>query len=76
MGARAGFGVILDGEDRLGSVAEAFEGVVVEVDVGGLSAAGFEGGRIDGEAVVLGGDFDFAGVRYSGPAGFRRGGRI
>ena len=60
--AGGGFGMVLDGEDGFGGVAETFEGLVVEVDVGGFSAAGFEGGEVDGEAVVLGGDFDFFGA--------------
>ena len=62
VGAGAGFGVVLDGEDGFRFVAEAFEGVVVEVDVGGLAAFAGEGGGVDGEAVVLTGDFDLAGA--------------
>ena len=40
-------------------MAQAFVGVVVEVDVGDFNIAGGEGFGIDAEAVILGGDFDF-----------------
>ena len=62
MGAGAGFGVVLDAEDGQVGVAEAFDGAVVEVDVGDDAAAGFEALLVDGEAVVLAGDLDSAGV--------------
>src|SRR5689334_21288103 len=38
VGAGAGFGVVLHGEDRKVFVAEAFDGAVVEVDVGDYAA--------------------------------------
>ncbi len=44
-------------------MTEAFERVVVEVDVRGLAADFFEAVRIDREAVVLAGDLDLAGVQ-------------
>ena len=53
VGAGVGFGVVLDAEDGPVGVAEAFEGLVVEVFVGGFAADGFEGFGVDGEAVVL-----------------------
>ena len=43
------------------AVAHAFDGAVVEVDVGDLDVGG-EAGGIDGEAVVLAGDGDLAGA--------------
>ena len=59
--AGRGLGVVLDAEDRQARVAEAFEGLVVEVDVAGLDVGG-QGRGVDGEAVVLGGDLDLAGA--------------
>ena len=40
MRAGAGFGVVLHAEERQGAVAEAFEGIVVEVDVGEVDLGG------------------------------------
>ena len=61
VGAWAGFGVVLDGEDGQGCVADAGDGAIVEVEVGefvvGVGGDGFGG---DCEAVVLAGDFDSA----------------
>jgi hypothetical protein len=59
--AWGGFGVVLDAEQGQVFVAHAFVGVVVEIDVGDLDVAGGERFRIDTEAVILGGDFDFFG---------------
>ena len=53
--------MVLDAEDRQPRVPEAFEGLVVEVDVARLDVGG-QGGGVDGEAVVLGGDLDLAGA--------------
>ncbi len=61
--AGGGFGVILDREDGEFGVAEAFDGAVVEVELGDFGAAFFEGLRVGGEAVVLRGDGDFAGLQ-------------
>ena len=58
--AGGGLGVVLDAEDRQPLVPQALEGLVVQVDVAGLDVGG-QRGRIDGEAVVLGGDLDLAG---------------
>src|ERR1035438_2459522 len=62
VGAGAGFGVVLHAEERQGAVAKAFEGVVVEVDVGEVDFGGVDGVGIDGEVVIVRGDLDFAGV--------------
>ena len=43
-------------------MAQAFDGVVVEVDLGDLGAVFLEAGGVGGETVVLGGDGDFAGL--------------
>ena len=59
-GARGGLGVVLDAEDLLGLVADAFDGVVVEVHVGQLHVVR-QRVRVDGEGVVLAGDLDAAG---------------
>ena len=60
---RAGgsFRVVLDAENGELGVAEALDGVVVEIDLGDLGAGFFERLRIGGEAVVLRGDGDLAG---------------
>src|SRR5262245_48317029 len=59
--AGGGFGVVLHAEDRLLDVAKAFEGLVVQVDVRRLDVLG-QRLRVDGKAVVLGGDFDLLGA--------------
>ena len=56
--AGRGLGVILDAEDRLAAVAEAFERLVVQVDVGDFDLVEVERIRVDGEAVIVGGDLD------------------
>ena len=61
VGSGGGFWVVLDGEDWGVAVAEAFDGLVVEIDVGDLDV-GWEGVGVDGEAVVLAGDGDLAGA--------------
>src|SRR5436305_10713363 len=58
VGAGGSFGVVLDGQDGLAAVAEALQGLVVEVDVRVLDVVLAEGVGVDGEAVVLGGDLD------------------
>lgn len=55
------FRVVLDAKDRERFVSETRNGIVVEVDVGDFQIIG-EGIRIDGEAVVLGGDGDGFGL--------------
>ena len=62
MRAGAGFGVILHAEDRQCRVAETFDGVVVEIHVRDDAPFCFQRFLIDGEAVVLAGDLDPAGV--------------
>ncbi len=62
MRAGAGFGVVLDAEKGQLRVAEAFDGAVVEVDVGNHAAVRFQRFLIDSEAVILARDFDAAGV--------------
>ncbi len=63
VGAGAGLRMILDGKNGFLGVSEAFEGLVVEVDVGGFAACFFEAFKVDGKTVVLAGDFDFAGAK-------------
>lgn len=55
------FRVVLDAEDRERFVSETRNGIIVEVDVGDFQIIG-KGIRIDGEAVVLGGDGDGFGL--------------
>src|SRR5580658_4025825 len=62
VGAGAGFGVVLHAEERQRAVAQAFEGIVVEVDVGEVDFGGVERLGIDGEVVIVAGDLDLAGV--------------
>ena len=52
--------MVLDGEGGQFAVAQALEGVVVEVDVGECYDFLVEGVEIDAETVILCGDFDFA----------------
>lgn len=59
MGAGAGFGVVLDAEGGVGFAGDAFDGLVVEVDVRHLDVRR-ECVRLQGEAVVLAGDFNLA----------------
>ena len=61
VGAGCGFGVVLDAEQRERFVAQAFEGLIVQVDVGELDFVGVDGVWIYGEVVVVGGDLNFAG---------------
>ena len=56
--AGRGFGVVLHAEDRLAAVAEAFERLVVQIDVRDLDVVGVERIGIDREAVIVRGDFD------------------
>ena len=58
VGAGTSLGVVLDSEDRLRRVAEAFERSVVEIDMRRLGPDGREAVGVDGEAVVLAGDLD------------------
>src|ERR1035438_803333 len=59
--AGRGFGMILHAEDGLLAVAEAFEGLVVEIDVGDFDVVEVERIRVHGEAVIVRGDLDAAG---------------
>ena len=54
--------MVLHTIDRLGLVAEAFDGLIVEVDAIYYHVAR-QGGRVHGETVVLGSYFDFAGFQ-------------
>jgi len=54
--------VVLDAEDWELDVAQAFDGVVVEVNLSDLGAVFLEAGGVGGETVVLGGDGDFSGL--------------
>src|SRR4051812_19501056 len=56
-----GFGMVLDAEDGMIPEAEAFERLVVEVDVGDLGFGGVERIGIDGEAVIMRRDLDLIG---------------
>ena len=56
--AGRGFGVVLHAEDRLAAVAEAFERLVVQVDVRDFDVVQVERIGIDREAVVVRGDLD------------------
>ncbi len=73
--AGGGFGVVLHAEERQRLVAQAFESLVVQVDVGQLDFVGVDGVGIDGEVVVVGGDLDLAGCVVAAPDDCRRGGR-
>src|ERR1039458_5930094 len=59
VGTRRGLGMILDAEERKRAVAHAFVRVIVQIDVRDLDIALRERIRIDAEAMILGGDFDF-----------------
>src|SRR5438876_12431125 len=53
-------GVVLHGQQGLAAVAEAFQGLVVEVDVRVLDVVLAQRVGVDGEAVVLRGDLHAA----------------
>ncbi len=56
--------MVLDGEDGQFFVAQALHRAVVQVDVGHLQPI-LDGVRVEGVAVVLGGDVDSAGIQVS-----------
>ena len=58
VGTGASLGMILDTEDRLLTHGQRCHGSVVEVEMGDLHPIAWKGRRIDGETVVLAGDFD------------------
>src|ERR1043166_6571072 len=60
MRSRRRLGVVRHGEHGLAAVAEAFERLVIEIDVRVLDVVLAERLGIDGEAVVLRGDLDAA----------------
>ena len=62
MGTGAGFGVVLDGENRFRGVTKALERTIVEIDVRWLGPDGGEAVCVNCEAMVLAGDLNFAGV--------------
>jgi hypothetical protein len=53
--------VVLDAEYGVLEVFHAFDGLVVQIDMGDVRFAGVELGGVDCDSVVLRGDFDFAG---------------
>src|SRR5262249_7436262 len=57
------FGVILHAEKRQRAVAQAFERVVVQIDVGQLDIALLERIGIDSEVVVVRGDLNLAALK-------------
>ena len=59
--AGSGFGVILHAEQRQRAMAQAFQRVVVQVDVRQLDFALLQRVRIDGEVVIVRRDLDLAG---------------
>src|ERR1019366_2138884 len=59
--AGRGFGVVLEAEEGLLAVAEAFEVLVVQIDVGDFDVVEIERVRVHGEAVIVRGDLDAAG---------------
>ncbi len=65
MRAWACFWVVLHAEEALVQAGESFDGVVVEIDVRYLRSGFGQAARLDGEAMVLAGDFDLAGSLVS-----------
>ncbi len=61
MRAGRGLGVILHAEHGMAAVAEAFERLVVQIHVRDFELVEVERVGIDGEAVIVRRDFDFAG---------------
>ena len=59
--AGSGFGVVLDAEQRQCFVAQAFQSLIVKVNVGQFDFVGVDRVGIDGEVVVVGRDLDLAG---------------
>ena len=59
--AGCGFRVVLHAEERQRFVAQAFERLVVQVNVGQLDLVGVDGVGIDSEVVVVRRDFYLAG---------------
>ena len=54
--AGRGLGMVLHAEDRLAAMAEAFQRLVVQIDVGDFDLAEFERIGIHREAVIVRGD--------------------
>ena len=61
MRAGRGFGMVLDAEDGLAAMAEAFQRLVVQVDVREFDFVLVQRVGVDREAVIVRGDFDVAG---------------
>ena len=61
MRSRGGFGVVLHAEQRQRLVAQAFERLVVQVNVGQLHFVPVDRVRVDGEVVIVRHDFHLAG---------------
>ena len=59
--AGGGFGVVLNGEERVRLVGEAFEALIIQIDVSRGRAHLRQRGFVDCEAVILAGDFDLPG---------------
>ena len=60
VGARAGLWVILNPEDGLLTHGQSCHRSIVEIEMGDLHPIAGKGTRIQGEAMVLAGDFDLA----------------
>jgi hypothetical protein len=60
---RAGrsFGMILNAEDRMITMAKAFERPVIQIAVGNLDLVQIQGIGIDRESVVMRSDFNLSG---------------
>ncbi len=76
MGAGARLRMVLHAEERQGAMAQAFERVVVQVDMGELDFALVDRIRIDRIVVVVRGDLHFAGSAFAAPGGCRRDAQI
>jgi hypothetical protein len=54
----SGFGMILDREDRQRFVSHSLQTTVIKIEVGQFNLMRIKTIRIDGEAMIVGGDFD------------------
>ena len=61
MGARAGFGVVLNPKHRLMAMGKGSHGAVIEIEMGDLHSILRQRVGIESEAVVLAGDLHLAG---------------
>ena len=74
---RAGRGlrVILHGKQRQRAMAQAFQRIVIQINVRFQNFGFFQRIRIDSKVVVVRRDLDLAGLQAALPDGCRRGGR-